>query len=300
MACGEIANALTAQFGPTVGFSERNVRRWCFERGLNQDICPDNRLELEVSKGIAETGSSFGRKMMTGYLSAKGIKASEGRVGKILRSVNEPYLVARQQGARNLNPVPYNAEYMGHKLHMDQNEKLVMFGVTHVMAIDGYSKKVVGYSTMPIKNNLTIYEEVYRHAVQQYGIWDQNHVIERMWPEVNARVNYPLKTALIQLVDSEELDMEDNVSRFCVSNLTCQLAGIGINNVIKAWNAHRIPGKGIPDELASGGCPVRVNQDQLPDANVAADWYRQETGSELTRESVFGADPFLSEEARML
>lgn len=58
--------------------------------------------------------------------------------------------------------MPYNAEYVGHKLHIDQNEKLVMFGVTHVMAIDGYSKKIVGHSTMPIKNNIIIYDEVYR------------------------------------------------------------------------------------------------------------------------------------------
>lgn len=48
------------------------------------------------------------------------------------------------------------------KLHMDQNEKLCMFGVTHVIAIDGFSKKIVGHSSMPIKNNLTIYEEVYK------------------------------------------------------------------------------------------------------------------------------------------
>lgn len=51
---------------------------------------------------------------------------------------------------------------MGHKVHMDQNEKLAMFGVTHVLAIDGFSKKVVGHSTMPIKNNLAIYEDVFR------------------------------------------------------------------------------------------------------------------------------------------
>lgn len=52
---------------------------------------------------------------------------------------------------RNLNPVPYEAEYTGHKLHMNQNEKLVMFGVTHVLAVDGFSKKVVGLATMPVK-----------------------------------------------------------------------------------------------------------------------------------------------------
>lgn len=66
------------------------------------------------------------------------------------------------KGARNLNPVPYNAAYVGHKIHLDQNEKLAMFGVTHVLAIDGFSSKIVGRSTMPVKNNLTIYSDVYR------------------------------------------------------------------------------------------------------------------------------------------
>ena len=51
---------------------------------------------------------------------------------------------------------------MGHKLHMDQNEKLVMFGATHVLAIDGLTSNIVGHSTMPVKNNLIIYENVYR------------------------------------------------------------------------------------------------------------------------------------------
>lgn len=51
---------------------------------------------------------------------------------------------------------------MGHKLHLDQNEKLVMFGVTHVLAVDGYSSKIIANATMPVKNNLVIYEEVYR------------------------------------------------------------------------------------------------------------------------------------------
>ena len=61
-----------------------------------------------------------------------------------------------------MNPIPYHAGYFGHKLHMDQNEKLAMFGVTHVIAIDGYSSCIVGHSTMPKKNNIIIYDAVYR------------------------------------------------------------------------------------------------------------------------------------------
>ena len=47
---------------------------------------------------------------------------------------------------------------------MDQNEKCVMFGLTHVIAVDGYSGMIVAYKSMPTKNNLTIYEDVYRQV----------------------------------------------------------------------------------------------------------------------------------------
>ncbi|KAK9519996.1 hypothetical protein VZT92_022683 [Zoarces viviparus] len=234
--------------------------------------------------------------MMTGYLAAAGVTASKGRVGAVLRDIHPPYHQARCQGATNLNPVPYHAGYVGHKIHIDQNEKLVMFGVTHVLAIDGFSSKIVGQATMPIKNNLTIYDEVYRSAVMEYGMWDQvrvddgkefyltlymqeklanhrhnterppyrqtqstkNHTIERMWPEINNR-----------------------------------LAQLGVHRTVQAWNEHRIPGKGIPSYLAREGCPKKLSTDLLPDASVAADWYEQEVGS-LTRVSQFGTNPFHS------
>lgn len=48
-------------------------------------------------KSFPQTGPSYGRKMMTGYLAAKGVKASEGRVGKVLRTIHQPYHTARQQ-----------------------------------------------------------------------------------------------------------------------------------------------------------------------------------------------------------
>jgi len=53
--------------------------------------------------------------------------------------------------------VPYYAEYFGHNLHIDQNEKLIRFGVTHVAACDGCNGKLLGIISMPVKKNLTDY-----------------------------------------------------------------------------------------------------------------------------------------------
>ena len=61
-----------------------------------------------------------------------------------------------------MNPAPYYAQYFGHKIHFDQNEKLVHFGVMHVAASDGFSGKLLGIVSMPVKNNITIYEELFR------------------------------------------------------------------------------------------------------------------------------------------
>ncbi|NP_001411522.1 si:ch211-227p7.1 [Danio rerio] len=327
-----ISNFLKFECGVSKGASKMSVRRFCAVHGIQRQRIVDSQLEVEVAKAVTETGPAFGRKMMTGYLSSKGVRASEGRVGDVLRRINLPYHMARYHGSRNLNPIPYAAEYVGHKLHIDQNEKMVMFGVTHVAAVDGYSRKIVGHSTMPVKNNLTIYQNVYRSAVIEYGIWDQvrvdhgrefyltlfvqeklaqfrnnterqpycqtpstnNHIVERIWPEVNNRVNYPLKGALIQLVDQEELDMQDNLTQYCVSTLMCQVAEIGLERVVQSWNAHRIPGIGVPNHLAHGGCPKKVSVDVLPDAVDAANCYDREVGSSLTRESSFGRNPFSS------
>ena len=107
---------------------------------------------------IIKVGPNYGRKTMTGLLASNGIRISQQRIGKSLRTVNPNYHAARATAtARQINPIPYSAKYFGHEVHIDQNEKLVMYGVSHVCAIDGYSGKIVGFISMPIKNCVEIY-----------------------------------------------------------------------------------------------------------------------------------------------
>lgn len=101
--------------------------------------------------------------MIKGFLKSKGIDGGDRRVGKALSVVSLLYHAARCANVqRNINPLPYKADYFGHKLHIDQNEKLVMYGLTHVYASDGYSGKLVSFASMPIKNNSVIYYHIYR------------------------------------------------------------------------------------------------------------------------------------------
>ncbi|KAL2095613.1 hypothetical protein ACEWY4_007761 [Coilia grayii] len=176
LSSSEISARISVESGGGRGFSARNVRKFCAENGVKLRGLPEEQLELEVAKAIAKTGPTFGRRMMKGYLAVKGVHAAETRIGSVLRTIHRPYNEARRQGFRNLNPIPYQADYMGQKVHMDHNEKLAMFGVTHVVAIDGFSKKIVGSSTMAIKNNLAIYEDVFRPAILANGMWDQVRV----------------------------------------------------------------------------------------------------------------------------
>ena len=59
-----------------------------------------------------------------------------------------------------MNPIPYCARYFREKVHCDLNEKLVLYGVTHVVAVDGYSRKDVGFITIPEENAVGIYEHL--------------------------------------------------------------------------------------------------------------------------------------------
>ena len=119
---------------------------------------------LIITYSHLQVGISYRRRMMTGHLlAAKGLHVSEIRVGESLKRVCPTGHAARRTNTVNrMNPVRYCADYFGHKLHLDQNEKLSAFGVTHVIARDGFSGKIIASMTLPIKNNVAIYDGVFK------------------------------------------------------------------------------------------------------------------------------------------
>ena len=78
--------------------------------------------------------------------------------------------------------------------------------------------------------------------------FSQNHIVERMWVEINKRVNYPLKKALVEMHSSSLIMVEDPadpIHCFCVSWVSLKVANVGTSLTMQSWNAHPIPGKTI-------------------------------------------------------
>ena len=77
---------------------------------------------------------------MKGYIRQKyKVNISQRRISTALQVTVLQYDQRRQTNtARLTNPIPYKADYFGLKLHINQNENLVMYGVTPVTGIDGY------------------------------------------------------------------------------------------------------------------------------------------------------------------
>ena len=87
---------------------------------------------------------------MTGLLNSQGFRIAENRVGSSFQSLQPRHHQQRSvlTAYRLSNPLPYIANYFGHKIHIDQNEKLCMYGVTHVLAVDGF---IIALATMSVE-----------------------------------------------------------------------------------------------------------------------------------------------------
>ena len=69
----------------------------------------------------------------------------------------------------------------------------------------------------------------------------QNNLIERIWVEVNARVNYPIKAIMNEMVHTNVVDISDDSTKFCVSWVLCRVSEYGLRIFVNSWNYHTIP-----------------------------------------------------------
>lgn len=329
----EISSHLITLAGQSRGLSSRSLRRFCSERGIRRRSgIDDARLEAITTIAIALVGHGYGRRTMHGLLASHGIHVSQSRVAAAMERVAPVQYVSRRADTQTLlNPVPYHASYYGEKLHMDQNEKCVMYGITHVLAIDGYSRKIVGFITIPKKNPIMIYDLLFRPLLLTEGLWNQvrvdhgtefalvitaqlylssyrqsidhqpvlqslsrqNHRAERIWREVNQRVNYPIKWVLVEMENNGEIDMDNEVVKFCVSWIAIRVIQDATETFIASWNNHRIPGPngGIPNALAmSDNHVTQLDNNSVLSAQNALQLHEQH-GSTLQRDCMYGSDP---------
>lgn len=174
----DISSLLISQHPGERGLSKRSVRWFCKDYGIHyRGGLTDSQLDGEVCRLITAVGHYYGRKTIHGLLRARGIYVSQRRVSKALRRTAPAAISTRERfTSRQLNPLPYQASFYGEKLHIDQNEKLNRFGVTHVLAVDGYSRKIVGLITLPVKNAIAIYHALMRPLLISEGMWEQVRV----------------------------------------------------------------------------------------------------------------------------
>ncbi|XP_057295144.1 uncharacterized protein LOC130623656 isoform X2 [Hydractinia symbiolongicarpus] len=120
----------------------------------------------------------------------------------------------------------------------------------------------------------------------------RNLPIERFWVEVNGRVNYPIKSILVDMDNSLIIDMDNNIHKFCVSFVTCKVANFGLQTLVRAWNCHPIPGRGVPlniKEMTTRYPPVQ--QSNVPDTATAMQIYNQTYQGRISEPNQFGDDP---------
>ena len=70
----------------------------------------------------------------------------------------------------------------------------------------------------------------------------KNLPIKRFWPEVNNRVNYPIKRILIEIDNNQIIHMEDEVVKYWISAFSCMDSSYGLRQLVSSWDMHLIAG----------------------------------------------------------
>ena len=162
----KISEELKEQVGNVKGFSVRSVRRYCKLHNINRKVFESISAAgdmAEVAHAVRICGPMYGRRTLLGFLHSQGSSIGRRKVSRYQKQFAPTAVADRRERAQtSFNPLRYWAHSFGHKIHIDENEKLVEFGVTHVYAVDGYSRMCVAALSSPVKNNVLIYECIFK------------------------------------------------------------------------------------------------------------------------------------------
>ncbi|XP_038062428.1 uncharacterized protein LOC119732922 [Patiria miniata] len=122
--------------------------------------------------------------------------------------------------------------------------------------------------------------------------------IERIWPEVNQRVNYPLKRVVVAMHEQGLIHMQDDVEKFCVSMVLIKVARIGVQRFMSSWNNHHMrasigrPGAtGTPEQCFQQNNRVAsLMHVHVPTTEELVHLYQQR-GGRIESSGRFGWDP---------
>ena len=104
------------------------------------------------------------------------------------------------------------------------------------------------------------------------------------------KINYPLKCAMNPIVKNEDLDISDEILRFCFSWVMLYSPVDAVNHLLNSWNYHRVQGPTgcvpIENMLATTRTAKAIDL-LIPTTPEAVKMY-ENNGGVLTRNPEFG------------
>ena len=62
------------------------------------------------------------------------------------------------------------------------------------------------------------------------------HTVERLCVEVNSRVSYPIKSVLLAMLENNEISLDNEMHKYCISWFIINVANIGMSIFLSSWN----------------------------------------------------------------
>ena len=112
------------------------------------------------------------------------------------------------------------------------------------------------------------------------------------------KINNLLKCVMNHIVENEDLNISDGISRFYFSWVRLYSPVDAVNHLLNSWNHHRVPGSAgcVPIEnMLSTTRTAKAIDPLIPTTPEALNMY-QNNGGVLTRNPEFGYDPLILRE----